>query len=175
MLFKMKRKVIVFVCRGNIARSPVAEFVLNQELRKRGLSNEYVALSRGVQGTPVDPKPVRHSNIVYYEVWKDARPALEALKIDISSHVSKPISRKIMERANIVLAMDKKTRVALSTLFPKQKEKIYLFSELVDKQEDVLDPEGLVGKEKQLRTYQKIKNTVLQGFNKLLVLIKEGE
>lgn len=53
---------ILFVCHGNICRSPLAEFVLKKKVRERGLdSNFYIAsaaTSREEIGNPVYP-PVR--------------------------------------------------------------------------------------------------------------------
>ena len=41
----MKR--IMFVCHGNICRSPMAEYIMKNELKKRGLSDKYCVASAG--------------------------------------------------------------------------------------------------------------------------------
>lgn len=50
---------ILFVCHGNICRSPMAEFVLKDMVRKRGLEQQYeiasAATSREEIGNPVYP------------------------------------------------------------------------------------------------------------------------
>ena len=50
---------ILFVCHGNICRSPMAEFVLKDMVRKAGLSGEFeiasAAVSREELGNPVYP------------------------------------------------------------------------------------------------------------------------
>ena len=52
-------KKIVFVCLGNICRSPMAEFVFKHLARKAGIVNEYVVDSRATSyeedGSPVYP------------------------------------------------------------------------------------------------------------------------
>ena len=52
-------KKIVFVCLGNICRSPMAEFVFKHLARKAGIVNEYVIESRAPideeEGNPVYP------------------------------------------------------------------------------------------------------------------------
>lgn len=171
----MRRKIIVFVCRGNIARSPIAEFLLNKKLKKEGLNNRYITISRGVQGTLVDPKPVKYPNITYYEdLWRDTEPALKAHGIDIvSSHISKVIDKNMINNAAIIFAMDKKTQKALTTLFPNEKEKIYMFSELIGDSKDILDPEGIIGSEKQFEVINSIDKTIEQGFMRLLNLLKD--
>lgn len=53
---------ILFVCYGNICRSPMAEFIMKDLVRKRGLSDRFDILSRGTSaeelGHPVYP-PVK--------------------------------------------------------------------------------------------------------------------
>ncbi|MBE6565157.1 MAG: low molecular weight phosphotyrosine protein phosphatase [Ruminococcaceae bacterium] len=44
----MKKTRILFVCHGNICRSPMAEFVMKHELKKRGLAERYEVASAGV-------------------------------------------------------------------------------------------------------------------------------
>ena len=79
------KKLIVCVCRGNIARSPFAEVIITNELRQRNLSDSYLSISRGVQGTVVDPQPVRFPNITYYdELYKDSRQSLKKFGVDRS-------------------------------------------------------------------------------------------
>ena len=42
---------ILFICHGNICRSPMAEFVLRDMVEKRGLKNEFeIALKQKGQG-----------------------------------------------------------------------------------------------------------------------------
>lgn len=38
---------VLFVCLGNICRSPMAEFVLKDMVRRRGLEDEFIIESRG--------------------------------------------------------------------------------------------------------------------------------
>ena len=50
---------ILFICHGNICRSPMAEFVMKDMVRKKGLEAEYeiasAATSREEIGNPVYP------------------------------------------------------------------------------------------------------------------------
>ena len=56
-------KKILFVCHGNICRSPMAEFVMKDLVRKVGRSQEYeiasVAVSREELGNPIYPPAQR--------------------------------------------------------------------------------------------------------------------
>lgn len=160
------------MCRGNIARSSVAEVVIKKELSKRRLGDRYDVVSRSTQGTSVDPQPVKFPNITYYEdLYREAKPALDQLGIDITSHVSKPIDREVAENASILLAMDKKTQDALLTLFPDLKSKIYMLSKLTGGDEDFVDPERVSGTKRHLRIFSGIQATIIKGLPKLLGLL----
>lgn len=168
------RKLIVFVCRGNIARSVIAEAITKKELKKRRLLDQYEAISRGTQGVaPDDLIPVQFPNITYYKkLYEDAKPWLDKHTIDLSLHHSTPIDQTIAKRANILLAMDRKTRTALCTLFPDQVKKIYLLSELVGKDTEIIDPaEGNSDREHQEQIFNEIEQTITQGFSQLLTLL----
>ena len=57
---------ILFVCHGNICRSPMAEFVMKQKVAERGLSTQFeiasAATSREEIGNPVYPPARRMLN-----------------------------------------------------------------------------------------------------------------
>lgn len=159
----MSQRFVVVVCRGNIGRSPFTEAVLNDELTKRKLNERIRVISRGVQGTIVDPEPVKFSNITRYpDMYKGAKPVLDELGIDLSVHVSTPISEADAKAADILLAVDNKTRENLATLFPDQVQKIHLISELVNESQDIVDPEGVSGADKQRQIF-----TDLRGYDQV--------
>jgi len=161
--------MIVFVCRGNIARSPAAEVILKRELRRRGIDKKFVVLSRGLQGTFVDPKPVQHPNITFYHpLYEYSKPALKKLKIDIENHVSKPINRTVAEEAGILIGFDRKNRDVLLVLFPEMKNKIHLLSEFTGGKEDFPDPAGVDGEEKHFEIYKGIERAIKKGFSRLI-------
>jgi protein-tyrosine-phosphatase len=90
----MKKKNILVVCRGNIARSPIASELIKKEFIGRGIEKIYNVISRGVQGNRVDPELVMHTNIVHYpSIYKNVKPMLNKYAIDFSAHVSTPIGK----------------------------------------------------------------------------------
>lgn len=166
----MKKKLIVVVCRGNIVRSSFAEILINREIEKRKLDEKVIAISRGMQGTIVDPKPVDFPNIVFYpNEYHNAKPTLDKLGIDESKHISKPIDIDTAKSADLILALDNKIKKGLEMLFPNMKDKIHLLSELIGKDEDFEDPEE-EGVEKSTKILMDIKDTIDNGFDKLITL-----
>jgi protein-tyrosine-phosphatase len=83
---------ILFVCTGNTCRSPLAEVIARHALEQRGWSHVHVDSA----GTSA--------------VW-DARAsegslgAAAAIGLDLSGHRSQPLSRELVEGADIILAM----------------------------------------------------------------------
>lgn len=170
------KKIILVVCRGNIIRSPFAEAVINRELFKHNLKNDFLVISRGTQGTAVDPIPVKFPNITFYEdEYRFSKPTLDKLKVDITHHVSKPVDLNIAEKASVIFAVDEINKVALLKLFPNFKNKIYKLSELINKDEDFADPEIINGVEKHFKILSSLNNTISKGFPKLLALANGSE
>lgn len=53
-------KKVLFVCLGNICRSPMAEFMFKDLVKKRGLEKEFYIESAGTSDS-------EHGNPVYYK------------------------------------------------------------------------------------------------------------
>ena len=86
----MKR--IMFVCHGNICRSPMAEFIFKDMIKKKGMENEfYVASSatsseeiRGECGNPVYP-PAR-AELARHGIRCDGKRAIRLQKSDYAKY-----------------------------------------------------------------------------------------
>lgn len=132
------KKLIMTVCRGNISRSPVAEEIIRQQLALLHIDELYEVTSRGLQGTEVDPEPVKYPNLTHYgQIYQDSLPALTQLGIDFTGRVSTPIDTSIAEQASLILAMDKKVLIGLQTLYPETTLRMRLFSTLLDSETDI--------------------------------------
>ena len=139
----MGKKTILVICNGNIHRSAIAERCLARAIQQRGLGEEFLVLSRGLQGTGGTALP-RHFNLRDYPLeWKLSEPVLDKLGIDLSGHVAKPVSEYNVAESSIILAMDRKTLIyqpnSLVVQFPAYGFKMRLFRELEGKTEDVPD------------------------------------
>lgn len=173
---KKMKKTILIVCRGNITRSPFAEAVINRELRARNLNKEFVATSRGTQGTLVDPIPVKFPNITFYkDEYRFSKPTLDKFGVNITKHISKSVDRKIAKEADVIIAVDQMNKDRLNELFPDSKEKIIKLSELINKDEDFTDPETVNGVENHFKILSGIYETIMKGFPKLLLRLANSE
>ena len=78
---------ILFVCHGNICRSPMAEFVLKDMVKKAGVADQFqiasVAVSREELGNPVYPPARREMNS--HGVACDGHRARQITQTDVDS------------------------------------------------------------------------------------------
>ena len=114
---------ILFVCHGNICRSPMAEYVLKDMVKKVGISDRFeidsVAVSREELGNPVYPP---------------ARRELHSHGISCDGHHARQITQKEVDRFEHIYYMDRSNLRYLRQLFPGETK----FKSFLDR--DVADP-----------------------------------
>lgn len=86
---------ILFVCHGNICRSPMAEFIMKDLVRKAGLTEQFeissVATSAEELGNPVYPM---------------ARRKLAEHGIDCSGKTARQLKNRDYEKYDLLIGMD---------------------------------------------------------------------
>ncbi len=124
-------KTILFVCTGNVCRSPMAEGLFRQAVRGQG---NYLALSAGVgavDGHAPSPHAVR---------------ALKELEVDISNQRSQMLTAELVEKADYIFGMTHGHVDAVTMLYPQAAEKVFLLREFDDTvdvfERDISDPIG---------------------------------
>ena len=90
-----KRTKIIFVCHGNICRSPMAEFIFRQLVKEEGRENEFVISSAAVSYE-------EEGNGIY----PHAADTLRKHGIPFGRHQAHRISKKEYEEADLVIVMD---------------------------------------------------------------------
>lgn len=95
---------VLFVCLGNICRSPLAEAVFRQQVRDAGLGDRFVIDSAGTSGYHEGDPPDRRST----EVALRRGIRLEGR--------SRPVRRDDLHRFDYVIAMDSENEGALRAL-----------------------------------------------------------
>jgi len=127
---------ILFVCHGNICRSPMAEFVMKKKLEEAGIENFEVAsaaTSTEEIGNPVYPP---------------ARRMLNAHGIDCSGKHARQMTSRDYEYYDYIVLMDENNRRNLRWILPRdiyEKEsarpgKVSLLLEWAGISRDVADP-----------------------------------
>jgi RpiB/LacA/LacB family sugar-phosphate isomerase len=124
-------KTILFVCTGNICRSPMAEGLFRRAIRGH---NDFRVLSAGVGA--VDGLPPSEY----------AARALKELGVDISKQRSRMLTAELVNQADYIFGMTHSHVDAITLLYPQAAEKTFLlreFDETLDSYEnDISDPIG---------------------------------
>lgn len=110
---------ILFVCMGNICRSPTAEGVFRARVAREGLGHAIATDSAGTHDYHIGDAPDSR-----------ARAAAKRRGVDISDLRGRQVTREDFERFDYVLAMDRSNLRQLARLCPKGAEsRLRLFLE----------------------------------------------
>ena len=123
---------IIFVCTGNLCRSPVAEGVLRQRWAAMG-RNDLAVSSMGIHG--LDHQPAS----------KNAQLVCEENGIDISAHLSRPLVYEELEAAHLVLGLERVHKEFINTFFPRFDDKVFLLGawpQEATRKSNIADPMG---------------------------------
>ena len=121
---------ILFVCLGNICRSPMAEFICRDMLEKRGLSHQIVCASAATsdeeEGNPVYPP---------------ARKKLKDMGIDCTGKRAVPLVRSDYDRYDLLIGMEARNIAAMKRICGGDPEgKIHRLLDGTPHPRDIADP-----------------------------------
>ena len=122
---------ILFVCLGNICRSPLAEGVFRAVLTERGLARDMLLDSAATSGWEVGSAPDPRSMAIAAHHG-----------IDISGQRARKITPQDFHRFELILGMDRSNVADLKALAPAaMRDRVQLFLEFAQgKARDVPDP-----------------------------------
>ena len=121
---------ILFVCHGNICRSPMGEFIMKDLVAKAGLAD-----SVSVDSVACTTEEIGH------DMYPPAKKILTAKGIPFSPHRARLITREDYEKSDIILAMDRENLRRLTRLLDEDKEgKIHLLLSYTGSNREVADP-----------------------------------
>ena len=104
---------VLFICHGNICRSPMGEFVLKDMVEKQGRSGEFEIASRAVSreeiGNPVYPL---------------ARKEMKKHGVKCDGHVARQISMADYRHFDRIYYMDQSNARFLARMLPADPDKI---------------------------------------------------
>lgn len=132
---------VVFICTGNICRSPMAEGILRYQGEKLGRSDLKVS-SMGIHGLD-HQQPARYAIDVCQEN-----------NIDISDHRSRSLVIPELEAADIFLSMERVQRDFIRLYMPNLDDRNFLLGAWPDKEtrkSNIKDPIGC-----PMKTFRKV-------------------
>ena len=151
-------KKIMFVCLGNICRSPVAEAVFTHLIQERGLSNKYTADSSGTSAFHAGADP-------------DPRMGMTAEKNGVPmDHSAQQFKKEHYEKFDLIMAMDRSNYkdILAVTQNHKLRKKVHMMrafdSEASSPQADVPDPYYRGGME----AFEEVFQIVMRSCNQLI-------
>ena len=125
---------IMFVCHGNICRSPMAEFVLKNLVSRRGLENDFVIASSATSTEEI-------WNGVGNPVYPPARAVLERHGIDPSGKRAVQLKAGDYDKYGLFIGMDSSNIRNMTRILGEDKEhKIHKLMEYTGSSADVSDP-----------------------------------
>ena len=140
---------IIFVCSGNTCRSPMAQAIMMDALKKHNIENVEVD-SFGLYCEKGDP------------ISSGAKNALESMDIEFESQ-SKPLTKEAVDEADYIICMTPSHKKALEGIVPN--EKLFTMNDL-SSCGDIIDPYGQ-SLEVYIKTAEQIKESVSVIISKL--------
>ncbi|MBN2068256.1 MAG: low molecular weight protein arginine phosphatase [Opitutales bacterium] len=150
--------LVICVCTANICRSPMAEKLLEHALKAEDapLSNIKV-ISAGVSawdGEAASPNSVK---------------ALKKVGIDLSKHRSRELTRDLMDKATLVVAMTQAHLQMIRQFFPNSRAQLMLVRELLPPPADpeIGDPWG-----SDLESYEACRDSIVEAIPSIVTHLK---
>jgi RpiB/LacA/LacB family sugar-phosphate isomerase len=150
-------KTILFICTGNVCRSPMAEGLFRQAVRGHG---EFRVVSAGLGALDGQP-PTPHSVT-----------AMREIGIDISAQRSRMLTGEMVRQADFIFGMTHSHVDAIGLLYPPAVEKTSLLREFDETLEpfekDIGDPVG-----SPYEVYEYCRDQIEQGIASLLKFMEQ--
>jgi protein-tyrosine-phosphatase len=138
---------ILFICSGNVCRSPMAEALMRTYVPER-LKNKVKIVSAGTLG-------------IYGDLASaEAVQVMQEKKIDLRDHVSRGISKELIDASHIIFVMSRDHLEFMQHYFPLIVEKIFLLRRfavpaLGKKEDSIQDPMGF-----EVEYYRKTRDVI---------------
>jgi glycine hydroxymethyltransferase len=152
-------KTILFICTGNVCRSPMAEALFRHATKGRG---DFRVVSAGLGAIDGQP-PTSHS-----------LAAMKEIGVDISNQRSSALTAELIRQADFIFGMTHGHVDTIGLLYPSAAEKTFLLREFDDSLElfekDIADPIG-----SPYEIYVDCRNQIELGIASLLKFMEQHE
>ena len=152
---------ILFVCHGNICRSPMAEFVFKDMVKKAGLENDFF-----IDSTATSTEEIGNN------IHRGTLRKLESVGIYGSSHIARQIAKSDFDNFDYIIGMEDYNVYNIKRFYgindsknDKANKKIFKLLDLTDNKRNIDDP-WYTG------DFDTTYDDILKGLNALLEFVK---
>lgn len=151
---------ILFVCKANQYRSPLAAACFRRELEKHEMLSEWTVESAGTWAQPGLTAAL------------SAQKEASRLGISLEGHLTREVDTELIQGFDLVLAMEAGQVEAMEAEFPSMSGKIFLLAEVTNGvRYDIPDP--VLTQENWQMIATELEDMIKQGFDKIVALAEE--
>jgi protein-tyrosine-phosphatase len=140
---------LLFVCSGNLHRSVMAAALSGAMMDQAG--HQTIIGSAGTLGLQGHAAPPEVASVC------------RAMGLDVSDHLSRPLTRSLIQVAEAVVVMEEKHGDAVLRLAPEAEERLFFLGDYADIPADISDPIG-----QNLEAFRKSRDHILACLQRLL-------
>lgn len=123
---------VLFVCLGNICRSPMAEFVFKDIVNKKGLKDSFIINSAGTSSFNALRKAGIHHG---------TKDELDKNNIPYTKHIAKHLKKTDYDKYDYILAMEQANiKNILNIVGDDPDNKVHRLLDFTDNPRDIIDP-----------------------------------
>lgn len=116
---------VLFICTGNIARSPMARAMMQRSFDQIGVAASVESSGTMDWQRPAEPEAVE---------------AMASMGLDISAHVSRPLAAEQITRADIVIGLAREHVRDAALLHPESIPRMFTLKEIVRRSGEIEGP-----------------------------------